>query len=155
MPLYDSADAPELFFRLERIDGEPLPLRLPYRNARCSVTKGHARLSRKQVLGSDGVITIALFGTMFGRAEIRQIFLESEPYDQLNDRYLTFPGGWRKWSRVVRPHCVARLRGDEIVLTPLHPEWARSGLGAIFGAHEWHFVRTDDVLFASGSVEAR
>ena len=151
MPLYDPANEPAAFFRLERVDDEPLPVGLQYRHARCSLTRGHIRLSTERVLGSDGTISITLFGTMSGHRELRQIFLENEPYDLIDNRHLTFPGGWRKWGRVVRPHCVVRLRLDEIVLTPLRPEWARSGLGAIFGAHDWHFVRTDDVLFAAAA----
>ena len=101
---------PEGRFRLDRVDDQPLPLRLPYRHGRCSVTHGHATLSRHQTLGSDGVITITLFGRAGSRTEIQQIFLEREPFDQLDARHLTFPGGWRKWRRVVRPHLSDEFR---------------------------------------------
>jgi hypothetical protein len=152
MPLYESPPLPYGSFRLDRVDGKTLPLRLPYRHTHCSVVGGNAQVTDQQALGSDGVIIITIFGMTFGHTEKRQIFFEREPFDQLDHRHLTFPGGWRKWRRTVRPHCVARVFDEEIVLTTIRAEAARSGLPAVFGDHEWHFVRMRDVLVASGPV---
>jgi len=134
------------YFRLTAIDGKSLPRAMRYLRARCTVLMGDARLSEQTIFDGDGTIAIALFGTTFGHPPIRQIFLERQPFDQLDHRHLTFPGGHRRWRRVVRPHCVVWLNEDDFLVRPIRPHGTGSGLGAIFGEHEWRFVRSSDLL---------
>lgn len=145
-PRSDSPKTPYGYFRLAAIDGKPLPLALRYSHARCTVFDGDARLSDFRLWDGDGTISIALIGTAFGHPPVRQIFLEREPYDQVDDQHLTFPGGHRRWRRVVRPQCLIRLSDDEFTITPIGRRPARTGLNRVFEEHEWHFVRSDTLL---------
>ncbi|HEY4304890.1 MAG TPA: hypothetical protein VGM82_10510 [Gemmatimonadaceae bacterium] len=148
--LYDELREARGLYRLTRIDGQALPLRLPYRHAHCAVVEGELRLGNCDRFNGDGTVSISLNGTMSGRSHVEQIFLEREAFDQLNRRYLAFPGGSRRYGRVVRPHAVAWMSEDEIVVTMLRAQSSRYGLASIFGEHEWRFVRVADTLRTTG-----
>src|SRR4051812_39532920 len=139
------ADDAFAYYRLERIDGAPLPAGFDYGDARCIIPDGDLVLRHDDMAGGDGIICIRLFGSVFGLPAIHQIFLEREAFDRLNAAHLTFPGGWRH-RQGIPPHSVVRYIEDGLEVTALTADPSRQDARHMFGPHRWSFVASEQRL---------
>jgi len=139
-------DSAAIYYRLRRVDGEPLPATLSYNTAECVVTDGDIVIRPDLAhFGGDGIICVRLIGSAFGHPQVHEIFLQRESYDRIDSDLLTFPGGHRH-KQGMTPDMVAHERAGWLELVPIRSAAALHGLNAVVGKHEWSFERSNDLL---------